>query len=93
MPARAGTTPPPVSWPRRQGSRGRCGPVTAGVFDDGTITVVGRVYEIVHDGPYPCPDGEVVEIRTVARDELAPFLATHDHCPDSVELALDHLTR
>ncbi len=67
--------------------------VTAGVFDDGTITVVGRVYEIVHDGPYPCPDGEVVEIRTVARDELATFLATHDHCPDSVELALDHLTR
>ncbi len=75
------------------GISGPLQPVTSGVFDDGATTVVGRAYELVHDGPYSCPDGEVVEIRTVARDELAAFLASHDHCPDSVALVLDHLIR
>jgi len=59
-----------------------------GAHDDGTTAVVGRVYEVVHDGPYPCPDGEVVEVRTVPRAELAAFLADHPHCPDSVAIAL-----
>jgi len=48
----------------------------------------GRVYACVHDGPYPCPDGEVVEVRTIPRSELAGFLAEHPHCPDSAQLVL-----
>lgn len=59
-----------------------------GTFDDGTTRVVGRIFEAHHDGPYPCPDGEVVEVRTVPRAELVVFLADHEHCPDSAELVL-----
>ena len=60
----------------------------AGSYDDDTSPVVGRVYEAVHDGPYPCPDGEVVEVRTVPRADLATFLEQHHHCPDSAALVL-----
>lgn len=60
----------------------------AGTWEDGEAALNGRVYECTHDGPYPCPDGEVVEVRTVPRAELAAFVATHPHCPDSVDLVL-----
>jgi len=63
-------------------------PIGAGTYDEPGAAVVGRVYEAVHDGPYPCPDGEVVEVRAVPRVELAAFLAEHPHCPDSAALVL-----
>lgn len=57
-----------------------------GAWDGDGAAVVGRVYRAVHDGPYPCPDGEVVEVRTVPLAALGSFLDTHPHCPDSVAL-------
>ena len=60
----------------------------AGTYDDGETAISGRIYRCTHDGPYPCPDGEVVEVRTVPRAELAAFLDEHPHCPDSVALVL-----
>lgn len=62
--------------------------VGAGTWEGEGAALNGRVYECTHDGPYPCPDGEVVEVRTVPRAELAAFLDEHPHCPDSVVLAL-----
>lgn len=59
-----------------------------GCFDDDRCSVVGRVYACVHDGPLTCPDGEVVELRTVARVDLPAFLSAHDHCTDSAALVL-----
>lgn len=59
-----------------------------GAYDQGDAPVNGRVYECVHDGPYPCPDGEVVELRTVPVGDLGAFLAAHRHCPDSAELVV-----
>ena len=56
-----------------------------GAYED---VVIGRVYEAVHDGPYPCPDGEVVEVLTVPRAEIARWVDAHDVCPDSVALVL-----
>ena len=61
--------------------------------DDATGRGVGtginaRIYTAVHDGPYPCPDGEVVEVRTVPVDALDAFLADHAHVPDSPRLVL-----
>ena len=67
-------------------------PLGGGVYEDDHTLVVGRVYEIVHDGPYPCPDGEVVEVRVVPRADLAAFVTTHELCPDSVATALPLLT-
>lgn len=55
-------------------------------YDDEDTGINGRVYVSVHDGPYPCPDGEVVETRIVDTADLAEFLATHDHCPDSAQV-------
>lgn len=63
-----------------------------GSFEDGGSPVNGRVYEGVHDGPYPCPDGEVTEVRTVPLGELEAFLAAHPHCPDSAQLVLPLLS-
>jgi 8-oxo-dGTP pyrophosphatase MutT (NUDIX family) len=63
----------------------------AGSYDGGGAALNGQVFEAVHDGPYPCPDGEVVEVRTVPRPELATFLAARAHCPDSVALVLPFL--
>jgi len=60
----------------------------SGRYDQGGAAVNGRVYECTHDGPYPCPDGEVVEVRAVARDELPAFVDQHPTCPDSVALVL-----
>lgn len=66
--------------------------VLRGSYDDERVPVVGRVFEAVHDGPYPCPDGEVVEVRVVPRRVLVDFLDTHEHCPDSAALVLPWLT-
>lgn len=55
---------------------------------DAGTGIVARVYLAVHDGPYPCPDGEVAEVRTVPVAELAAFLDAHPHCPDSPPLVL-----
>lgn len=63
-------------------------PLGAGSYDQGGAPVNGRVYECVHDGPYPCPDGEVVEVRAVPRSQLEAFLDEHRHCPDSLALVL-----
>ncbi len=60
----------------------------AATFEDGDTAINGRIYDCTHDGPYPCPDGEVVEVRTVPRGELPAFVAARPHCPDSVELVL-----
>ena len=62
-----------------------------GSFEGDGAAVVGRVYEAVHDGPYPCPDGEVVEVRTLPVEDVPGFLDSRDVCPDSVHLVLPHL--
>ena len=51
----------------------------------------GQIYLARSDGPFPCPDGEVVEVATVPRGALGEWLRTHDVCPDSVDLVLPRL--
>ena len=53
----------------------------------------GRVYLAHSDGPFPCPDGEVVEVATVSLRDLPDWLGTHDVCPDSVDLVIPLLPR
>ncbi len=57
----------------------------------GSVAINGRIYEVVHDGPYPCPDGEVVETAIVAPADLERFVAEHRVCPDSVAMVLPFL--
>jgi 8-oxo-dGTP pyrophosphatase MutT (NUDIX family) len=51
----------------------------------------GRVYLARSDGPFTCPDGEVVEVATVALPVLDEWVRAHDVCPDSVDLVLPRL--
>ena len=53
----------------------------------------GRVYLARHDGPFTCPDGEVVEVATVPLADLDSWLDGRDVCPDSVDLVVPRLPR
>jgi hypothetical protein len=57
------------------------------------VALNGRVYLVTHDGPYTCPDGEVVEVATVPLSELDGWLEGRNVCPDSVELVAPVLPR
>jgi isopentenyldiphosphate isomerase len=62
-------------------------------YDDADVRLVGRVYRVVHDGPFTFADGEVVEARFVTRDELDEHLGRDQFLPDSVALVLPYLWR
>ena len=53
----------------------------------------GRVYLARSDGPFTCPDGEVVEVAAVPLAGADEWLAAHDVCPDSVDLVVPRLPR
>jgi 8-oxo-dGTP pyrophosphatase MutT (NUDIX family) len=53
----------------------------------------GRIYLGRSDGPFTCPDGEVVEVATVPLPALPEWLAARDVCPDSVDLVVPRLPR
>lgn len=55
------------------------------------VRLNARVFLARTDGPFTCPDGEVVEVRTVPRDEVQTWVEAHDVCPDSVDLVLPRL--
>ena len=55
------------------------------------VKLNARVFLAHSDGPFTCPDGEVVEVATVPRADLAAWVARHDVCPDSVDLVLPRL--
>lgn len=50
-----------------------------------------RIYLARSDGPFTCPDGEVVEVATVPLADLDGWLAGRDVCPDSIDLVVRHL--
>ncbi len=44
-------------------------------YEDDMVSLVGRRYRLVHDGPFAFADGEVVQARFVTRAELDALLA------------------
>lgn len=62
-------------------------------WDRPDVGLNARIYTVVHDGPYPCPDGEVVEVATVPLGDLTRWLEGRDVCPDSMDLVVPHLPR
>jgi 8-oxo-dGTP pyrophosphatase MutT (NUDIX family) len=52
-----------------------------------------RVYLARSDGPFTCPDGEVVEVATVPLADLDAWLVGRDVCTDSVDIVLPLLNR
>lgn len=68
-------------------------PTLVGVhaWEAADVRLNARVYRATHDGPFTCPDGEVVEVATVPLDQLDDWLTGRDVCPDSVDLVVPHL--
>lgn len=62
-----------------------------GRFDSAEVRELGRVYRVVHDGPFTCPDGEVAEVCLVPLADLTDWLAGRELTPDSEALVLPHL--
>jgi isopentenyldiphosphate isomerase len=70
------------------------GPLVAlggGRFEDESVRLVARVFTTVHDGPFEFADGEIVEARFVAMDELARLVSREPFVPDSVALVFGRL--
>lgn len=57
-------------------------------YEDDMVSLVGRRYRLVHDGPFAFADGEVVQARFVTRAELDEMLAAVPFLPDSLQLLL-----
>jgi len=54
------------------------------VFESDQVRVVGRVYEVCHDGPFTFPDREVEQVAWIPVAELPPWLTDRDVCPDTL---------
>lgn len=65
--------------------------VSVHAWEASDVRLNARVYRATHDGPFTCPDGEVVEVATVPLGEVAQWLVGRDVCPDSVDLVVPHL--
>ncbi|HKH04501.1 MAG TPA: NUDIX domain-containing protein [Acidimicrobiales bacterium] len=66
-------------------------PLVEGVYTDGDVAEVARVFTAVHDGPFTCPDGEVAELALVPWESLDTWAASHDLCPDTVAMLVPAL--
>ena len=67
--------------------------VAVGPWSMPGVALNARVYLVTHDGPFTCPDGEVVELAQVPLEAVDGWLADHDVCPDSVDLVVPVLPR
>jgi len=64
-----------------------------GTWEGGGASLVGHVYLARTDGPFTFADGEVVQARFVAIDELDALLVAEPFCPDSLAVALPFFLR
>lgn len=58
----------------------------ARAYDDESVSLFGRCYVAVHDGPFRFADGEVSEAWWVTGAELLALRETADFLPDSLAL-------
>ena len=66
-------------------------PLVEGVYTDGDVAEVARVFTAVHDGPFTCPDGEVAELALVPWESLDEWAASHHLCPDTAAMLVPAL--
>jgi 8-oxo-dGTP pyrophosphatase MutT (NUDIX family) len=62
-----------------------------GAWSAPDVALNARIYLARSDGPFTCPDGEVVELDLVALPGLPAWLDGRRVCPDSVDLVVPHL--
>ena len=61
-------------------------PIGGGTYEDADVALIGRCYEVLHDGPVEPRDGEVVAFRWVNPESLADLVNVERFLPDSLEL-------
>lgn len=71
--------------------RGELRQLGSGTYEDDDVSAVVAMFEVDHDGPFACPDGEVEEVAWIPYADLARFLAERPHCPDSAAVGLPRL--
>ena len=62
-------------------------PAGRGSYEDDAVAVIAEAFVASHEGPFAFADGEVVASSWIPPHELHDWVATHDVCPDSRELA------
>lgn len=62
------------------------------IFDDDTVSLVGRCYLLHHSGPFHFHDGEVVEAWWSTRQAFQEIRQRENFLPDSLALLLPLLT-
>jgi len=62
--------------------------VGGGAWSGEDVSTFGRVFVARCDGPFTFADGEVVQARFLAWDDVDALVREEQVCPDSVELAL-----
>jgi isopentenyldiphosphate isomerase len=60
--------------------------VSSGAFTDTEVSLIGRCYEVRHDGRVEACDGEVAEFQWVSTAELQGLMARERFLPDSLAL-------
>lgn len=66
-------------------------PLGDGLYEDRDVALVARCFVAVHDGPFPCPDGEITETRWVDAGGLGQLLSVEKFLPDGAALVLPRL--
>lgn len=60
-------------------------------FDDDSVSLVGRCFQVIHTGPFVFADGEVADAWWVDRDELEQARRVERFLPDSLALVLPRI--
>ena len=60
-------------------------------FDDDSVSLLGRCFQVVHQGPFEFSDGEVADAWWMDRADLERLLKTESFLPDSVALLLPRI--
>jgi isopentenyldiphosphate isomerase len=63
-------------------------PLGDGRYSDDAVALIGRLYRLVHDGPFRFTDGEIAEVRWVTWHELDELRRRHRFVPDSIAMLL-----
>jgi len=62
--------------------------VGSGRYEDDAVRLIGRCYQVAHDGPFRFVDGEVAEIRHLSAPKLHALARVTNFVPDSWAMVL-----
>ena len=63
----------------------------SGSYEDGSVSWLGPIFAVTHDGPFRAADGEVAELVLVPLAGLDAWLAGRELCADSAAVVVPRL--